>query len=597
RFSGSEFLYTGLRFLLSPVVLRCASLGPILIFDAMGNDSKSTCKVASHHLFKDKAKNRVEDLHLMFTDIQLARRESRSGDVAILEEQVHQMLREWQAELTEPSPATSLHANSLGSFSTELGRLLREIEEEDDAISPLKHGPEIHPSKAGETVAFKEAGHFNCINEGGGFQGFQQFNDSTPAFHNTITTNLEPSTFIHGTPITSETEASLFQHNTDSLLEASNFHHTSISTDTDYFQYSENEIYISSSSVEQFGADGFSDVSGLLLMNIHPSPSAFLGPKCALWDCDRPVQGSDWCQHYCSTFHATLAAKEGPPGMAPLLRPGGINLKDGPLFVALRAKIEGKDVGIPECGGAATSKSPWNAPELFDSYLLEGETIREWLFFDKPRRAFECGNRKQRSLPDYNGRGWHESRKQVMKEFGGWKRSYYMDPQPLNNYHWHLFEYELENCNVCALYRLELKLVEAKKSPKGRVMKDSLADLQKRMGRLTADAPIDDKSSGKGKAKGNIKPELESVLHSSVVSISSQFTGDTIDMSDLPESIKRIASFEIREKDKPLLAGGVPNLGFNDLIINVNAASGEFNSDCGLGFEAELITSESGEEI
>uniref|UniRef100_A0A0A0L207 Uncharacterized protein n=1 Tax=Cucumis sativus TaxID=3659 RepID=A0A0A0L207_CUCSA len=36
-------------------------------------------------------------------------------------------------------------------------------------------------------------------------------------------------------------------------------------------------------------------------------------------------------------------------------------------------------------------------------------------------------NRKQRSLPDYNGRGWHESRKLVM-EFGGQKKSY-MDPQ------------------------------------------------------------------------------------------------------------------------------------------------------------------------
>ena len=61
--------------------------------------------------------------------------------------------------------------------------------------------------------------------------------------------------------------------------------------------------------------------------------------------------------------------------------------------------------------------------ELFDLSVLDGETIREWLFFDKPRRAFESGNRKQRSLPDYSGRGWHESRKQVMNEFGGLKRS------------------------------------------------------------------------------------------------------------------------------------------------------------------------------
>jgi hypothetical protein len=44
------------------------------------------------------------------------------------------------------------------------------------------------------------------------------------------------------------------------------------------------------------------------------------------------------------------------------MRPRGIDLKDGPLFAALIAKVQGKNVGIPVCGGAATSKSPWNAP-------------------------------------------------------------------------------------------------------------------------------------------------------------------------------------------------------------------------------------------
>uniref|UniRef100_A0A5K0XTZ8 Uncharacterized protein n=1 Tax=Nymphaea colorata TaxID=210225 RepID=A0A5K0XTZ8_9MAGN len=67
-------------------------------------------------------------------------------------------------------------------------------------------------------------------------------------------------------------------------------------------------------------------------------------------------------------------------------------------------KTQGKDVGIPECEGAATTKSPWNAPGLFDISVLEGETLREGLFFDKSRRAFESGNRKQQSLPDYSGR-------------------------------------------------------------------------------------------------------------------------------------------------------------------------------------------------
>lgn len=145
--------------------------------------------------------------------------------------------------------------------------------------------------------------------------------------------------------------------------------------------------------------------------------------------------------------------------------------------------------------------------ELFDLGVLEGETIREWLFFDKPRRAFESGNRKQRSLPDYSGRGWHESRKQVMNEFGGLKRSYYMDPQPLNNFEWHLYEYEINKCDLCALYRLELKLVDGKKSAKGKVNSDSVADLQKQMGRLTAEFP-DTKRAVKGRAKINTKANV-----------------------------------------------------------------------------------------
>lgn len=41
-------------------------------------------------------------------DLQSARKESRSVDVVVLEEQVHQMLREWKAELDAQSPASSL---------------------------------------------------------------------------------------------------------------------------------------------------------------------------------------------------------------------------------------------------------------------------------------------------------------------------------------------------------------------------------------------------------------------------------------------------------------------------------------------------------
>ncbi|KAK1569030.1 hypothetical protein Q3G72_031821 [Acer saccharum] len=80
-----------------------------------------------------------------------------------------------------------------------------------------------------------------------------------------------------------------------------------------------------------------------------------------------------------------------------LFRPGGIHLKDSLLLVAANAQAQGKNVGIPKCEGAATAKTPWNATvDLFDVTLLEGETVREWLFFDKHKRAFESGRRKQR---------------------------------------------------------------------------------------------------------------------------------------------------------------------------------------------------------
>ena len=146
-----------------------------------------------------------------------------------------------------------------------------------------------------------------------------------------------------------------------------------------------------------------------------------------------------------------------------------------------------------------------------------GETLREWLFFDKPRRAFESGTRKQRSLPDYGGRGWHESRKQVMKDLGGLKRSYYMDPQPEGLNEWHMYEYELTSCTDCALYRLELKVVDAsKKSGKSKALQTdtSVASLQHQIGRLSADLSQfeghniasnlgDSRDSNRGRAKSS----------------------------------------------------------------------------------------------
>ncbi|KAL3577049.1 hypothetical protein D5086_022332, partial [Populus alba] len=449
----------------------------------MGKGSKINCKSASHKLFKDKAKNRVDDLQGMFLDLQFARKESRTVDVAVLEEQVHQMLREWKAELNEPSPASSLQqGGSLGSFSTDICRLLQLCEEEDDATSALaapKPEPNDQSLQVGNNVVFQEGYGVNHDQQEHVFPFVDQCKDSLSGVRSMVINNIEGV-------------AQLEYHNFDLL------------------QNSEQNFYTGFNGMD-LGEVATHLVSSYL-PSMCPPPSAFLGPKCALWDCPRPAQGGlDWYQDYCSSFHHAVALNEGPPGLSPILRPGGIGLKDGLLFSSLSAKVEGKDVGIPECEGAATAKSPWNAPELFDLSVLKGETIREWLFFDKPRRAFESGNRKQRSLPDYTGRGWHESRKQVMNEFGGLKRSYYMDPQPLNNFEWHLYEYEINNCDACALYRLELKAVDGKKSAKGKLANESVVDLQKQMGRLTAEFPSDHKRSVKGRTKVNAKAGVRNV--------------------------------------------------------------------------------------
>ncbi|KAJ8483588.1 hypothetical protein OPV22_016073 [Ensete ventricosum] len=358
----------------------------------MGKGSKS----ASHQLFKDKARNRVDDLQEMFTDLQSALKESRAADVAVLEEQVHQMLREWRAELNQASPATSLQANTpdTSDLFSETLRLLQLSEEEDDATSKLTDLAFRNTPKL-EQVEFQQA-------DVGATQG------------------REAATFFQEYHMHQEVAAQEFLYADHYESNHPNGAHDAAVTclegpyHFDYQQYNmhqelSHDLYIN--PTEQNSQDVFPHISDVLPA-ICPPPSAFLRSKCALWDCPRPAQGSEWCQDYCSSFHATLAINEGPPGMAPVLRPGGINLKDGPLFAALSAKVQGKNVGIPVCEGAATSKSPWNAPDLFDLCVLEGESLREWLFFDKPRRAFESGNRKQRSLPDYNGRGWHESRKQ-----------------------------------------------------------------------------------------------------------------------------------------------------------------------------------------
>lgn len=432
----------------------------------MGSQGRHTRPSSQSQTFKAKAKNRVDDLQGLFCSLQQARKENRAGDVATLEEQVNQMLREWKAELHEASPATSLLVASPSSseLSSDMQRLLQLTEEDDDATSSLAAclAKPVYEQRGRSPQAF-------CSNEAdynAGYVGVEERRFEQELLERLLRTETQA-------------ECSPLRHDDNLCLQE---------------QLTNPPLCLQDSLPHKFYPDGAHCPRDEPLSSVmSPPPAAFLGPKCALWDCPRPATRSEWLLDYCSTFHATLALSEGAGGRSPVVRPGGIDLKDGPLFSSLFAKSQNKAVGIPECEGAATSKSPWNAYELFDTSMLQAEVLREWLFFDKPRRAFESGTRKQRSLPDHNGRGWHESRKQVMKDFGGLKRSYYMDPQPTPQFEWHLYEYELTDYDACALYRLELKLVNMnKKGSRVKGQNDPVTALQNQIGRLPANLSAQD---------------------------------------------------------------------------------------------------------
>ncbi|KAG0539424.1 hypothetical protein BDA96_03G321800 [Sorghum bicolor] len=483
-----------------------------------------------HHQFRARAMTRVDDLQEVFSGLQSARKDSRPADAAVLEAQLQQMLREWRSELSAPSPASSLQGNAreLSDPPSDTLRLLQlaAAEEEDDATSKMveqqQQQQQPPPPPPPPPSADQNQGHA------------QVRQDMKPEPReeaiDVAVEQPQPQLLSQGVLPNGAATASAVFH--DQM-----YYVNQELTVEDFLYDDDYKIDLSGSNLDvlnnlegivqleypqfnfpqELAPNACLDMSNCgqsaggvflhmtdLLTTMTSAPSAFLKPKCALWDCPRPAIGSERWHDYCSMYHADLAVQEeGPPGTMPVIRPRGIDLKDGPLFAALSAKIQGKNVGIPICEGAATAKSPWNAPELFDLYIFEGESIREWLFFDKPRRAFDSGNRKQRSLPDYSGRGWHESRKQVMKDFGGLKRSYYMDPQPSNSYEWHLYEYEINECDAFALYRLEFKSSDAKKIAKSKLACNPLNEIQQQMVRLSADSPVDTKRMARSRTKAN----------------------------------------------------------------------------------------------
>ncbi|CAN1351490.1 Transcription factor VOZ1 [Linum perenne] len=438
----------------------------------MQKEKKSKCSSTSHNHFKDNAKNRLNDLQGRFSDLQAAIRDGRQRDVVVLEEQVCQSIREWKTELDAPSPASSLLVSSLGSFSDELKLYLQLCDEEDDATSKMTQFPVMEAQHGqqqigeslplGDLAAYHDGFMGAADTQNQDFHGLDQTRGFSDVFGGIEHTSLDLSAFL----------------------------------DSDQFNLAEGIDYVL--PVDPNANEGFKkNTEPSTPSYVSPPASAFMGPKCALWECTRPAQGSESSKDYCSSLHRDVAVSDGGPGRPPIVRPKGIGVKDNFLFDALTARIQGKDVGIPQCAGAASERSPWNASDLFDISLFKEETIREWLFFDEPRRAYDSGSRKQRSLPDYKGRGWHESRKQVMAP-GCQKRSYYMDPQPTSSHDWHLFEYQVETGGddaSCALYKLEYKVAK----------KASVADLQMKMDRLTADGTPDNSPSNGGGPKCNRK--------------------------------------------------------------------------------------------
>nr|GEW52257.1 transcription factor VOZ1-like isoform X1 [Tanacetum cinerariifolium] len=288
-------------------------------------------KDTEYRKLKETAKIRVDDLQDKLTRLQYAANESAGGggiDVAVLQQEVSEILKDWNNELNQPSPASSLQqqGSSLGFSSLE--RLLQPLDEEDDATSgltPQKADLGAHET-AGQSASLYEdlIGQYNVDSSG----------VATVGAHSTTANTTGLDNFCFDVP-------------QDFGLD------DSIGLDfLDFNQVEEN----------------------LPEITVPPPPSAFLGPKCALWDCPRPAQGG-WCTDYCSSLHAGNAQTEGMSGMIPVVRPKGIDLNDNLLIAALSAKTQGKSVGVPECEGAATTKSPWNAPELFDISILELKVV------------------------------------------------------------------------------------------------------------------------------------------------------------------------------------------------------------------------------
>nr|CAD1822332.1 unnamed protein product [Ananas comosus var. bracteatus] len=291
---------------------------------------------ASHRALRERAKGRVDELQgssprsnpRAGTAAPPTSLPSRSASIASSAAGAPSSTSPPPPLLLPPRKPTSLIGNSGGSsdLSSYIRRMLQLNEEEDDATSKFDELPREAAAGSMKTEPLEVAA--GVADDGGG----------APLLEEYFLTHGFLENGLLGADEYKNTLSVGMQHAFLSCEEGT----TAAATNFDSYHFNLHQ---------QIPHNVHLSFDSELIPAICPPPSAFLRPKCALWDCPRPAQGSEWYQDYCSSFHATLAVNEGPLGMSPVLRPGGIDLKDGPLFAALAAKTLGKNVGIPECEG------------------------------------------------------------------------------------------------------------------------------------------------------------------------------------------------------------------------------------------------------
>jgi hypothetical protein len=97
----------------------------------------------------------------------------------------------------------------------------------------------------------------------------------------------------------------------------------------------------------------------LFKLSIFPPSIVFLNPKCALWDCPIPTQGSNERLVYCSQFWWRIGTEWRCSRHVPHIEAKWDWFK-GYSFAALTSYVNGWAISILELHGVATSKMPWN---------------------------------------------------------------------------------------------------------------------------------------------------------------------------------------------------------------------------------------------